>query len=71
MSAQRTHYQSWQEELGHRQKVIKKLEQIQGLEALLADWEAHPQDSDDHREYLRHLRDRLRSVRVQYDAMKP
>jgi hypothetical protein len=71
MSAQRTSFRSWQEELAHRQAVIRKLEKLQGYEALLAEWEAQPQDSDEYRDYLLELRAKLRSVRTQYLAMRP
>jgi hypothetical protein len=70
-AAQRTHFASWDEEISHRQKVHKKLDKIRGLQSLLDEWEAHPIDSDDYRDYLRELRDRLRCARVQYEAMKP
>jgi hypothetical protein len=69
-AAQRTHFASWHEETAHRSKVIKKLEKIQGLEDLIADWEANPQDNDDYRAYIRHLHEKLRSVRCQYEAMR-
>jgi hypothetical protein len=71
MSAQRVNFRSWDEELAHRQNVIRKLEKMQGLESLLAEWEAQPQDSDEYRAYLLELRAKLRSVRNQYEAMRP
>jgi hypothetical protein len=71
MTAQRTHFRSWQEELDHRQKVGKKLEKLQGIQALLTEWEAKPEDSEDYRDYLRHLREKLHAARTQYEAMKP
>jgi hypothetical protein len=70
MGTQRTHFSSWNEELHHRNKVIKKLEKIQGLQALLDSWEAQPQDSDDYRAYLRTLKQRLRTAQTQYACMK-
>ncbi len=70
MSAQRIGSRSWQEELDHRQKVIRKLEKLQGIEALLAEWEARPEDSDEYRDYLLELRAKHRSVRNQYLAMR-
>jgi hypothetical protein len=71
MTAQRTHFRSWDEELAHRQAVIRKLEKLKGLESLLAEWESQPQDSDEYRAYLLELRAKLRSVRTQYLAMRP
>jgi hypothetical protein len=67
---QRTTFRTWEDELAHRNKVIKKLEKIQGLQALLDSWEATPQNSDDYRAYLRTLRQRLRSAQTQYACMK-
>lgn len=68
---QRTTFRSWQDELHHRKNVIKKLQKIQGLQALLTSWEAQPQDTDDYRTYIRDLRRRLRAAETQYQAMKP
>ncbi len=67
MSSQRTNFASWDEEQAHRQKVIRKLEKIQGLEALLEMWEKQP----DAHEYILELRRKLRSAQNQYRAMKP
>jgi hypothetical protein len=70
MGTQRTHFSSWDEELKHRSTTIKKLEKIQGLQALLDSWEAQPQDSDDYRAYIRTLREHLRRAQTQYACMK-
>ncbi len=73
MSAQRIGSRSWQEELDHRQKVIRKLEKLQGIEALLAEWEGKQIDGlfcDEDYQYILELRAKLRSVRNQYEAMR-
>ncbi len=71
MTNQRTNFRSWDEEKEHRQKVVRKLQQVQGIEALLAEWEARPIDSDQYRDYLVHLRAKLRTARTNYEAMQP
>jgi hypothetical protein len=53
----------------HRDAVVRKLERIKGLVALLDTWERKPQDNDEYREYLGKLRQRLRTARTQYQAM--
>jgi hypothetical protein len=70
MGTQRTNFRSWQEELKHRNIIIKKLEKIQGLQALLDSWEANPIDTDNYRAYLRTLKQRLRTAQTQYHCMK-
>jgi hypothetical protein len=71
MGYQHTHFKTWNEELTHRKTVIKKLEKIQGLQALYESWEANPVDSDEYRHYMLLLRRRLRSAENQLRAMKP
>jgi hypothetical protein len=68
---QRTNFRTWEDQLHHRKKVIKKLDKIQGLQALLTTWEAQPQDSDAYRTYIRDLRRKLRAAETQYQAMQP
>jgi hypothetical protein len=55
----------------HRQKLIKKLEKIQGLKALLEEWEPREHYSADNHLYVLALRHRLRSAEVQYTNMQP
>jgi hypothetical protein len=68
---QRTNPRTWEDELIHRKKVIKKLEKIQGLQALLDSWQATPLNTDDYRAYLRTLKQKLRTAQTQYACMKP
>jgi hypothetical protein len=68
MSNQRTHFRSWDEDRAHRETVIKKLQKIQGLQALLDSWAAQPNVDHD---YLQELRRKLHCARTQYQAMKP
>lgn len=68
MSRQRIHWDNYQLDHVHRAKVIRKLQKIQGLQALLEAWEGHP--NVDHA-YLLELRRKLRSAQHQYDAMQP
>ena len=51
----------------HQAKRLEKLEKIQTLKALV---ETHEQSSSLDFDYLRGLRQRLRSVECQYRAMK-
>lgn len=51
----------------HQEKVLRKLEKIQVLKALLEEWEARP-DEVDH-DYLLGLRARLRSAQNQLESM--
>ena len=53
----------------HRHAVLRKLERIQGLVALLDTWEKNPQENDEYRKYLGKLRQKLHSARTQYRAM--
>ena len=53
----------------HREAVMRKLEKIQGLVALLDTWEAQPENTDEYRKYLGNLRQKLHSARTQYQAM--
>jgi hypothetical protein len=53
----------------HRDVVLRKLERIQGLVALLDTWEAQPENTVEYRKYLNNLRQKLRSARSQYQAM--
>jgi hypothetical protein len=55
----------------HRDAVFRKVEKIQGLKALLDTWEAHSEDSDEYRAYIRELKRRVRVAEVQFKAMKP
>ena len=66
MSNQHAHFRSWDEDRAHRETVIKKLQKIQGLQALLESWEAQPDVDHD---YLRKLRRKLHCARTQYQAM--
>jgi hypothetical protein len=67
VSSERVKLDSWDWELAHRQRVLRKLEKIQGLQALLDSWEGHPDPDYD---YLREVRAKLRSAQKQYEAMK-
>jgi hypothetical protein len=69
MSRQVSHWNSWDHDKIHREKVKRKAEKIQGLRALLEMWEERP-DQVEH-EYLLALRARLRSAENQLDVMKP
>ena len=69
MSLQRTEPRTWEEEKEHRRKVLSKLQRVQGLQSLIDEWE--PIDSDEARDYLRELKERLRQARHQYFSMKP
>ena len=60
---QRDHYKK------HRDAVLRKLERIQGLVALLDTWEENPQDNDEYRKYLGKLRQKLHSARTHYQVM--
>ena len=51
----------------HKQKVLAKLEKIQTLKALV---ETHMERGNPDFDYLRGLKQRLRSVQCQYRAMK-
>jgi hypothetical protein len=53
----------------HRDAVVRKLERIQGLVALLDTWEENPQDNDEYRKYLGKLRQKVQSARTQYQVM--
>jgi hypothetical protein len=66
--SERVKLDSWEWEQVHRQKVLRKLDKIQGLQALVDSWEAHPDPDYD---YLRQLKAKLRSAQQQYAAMKP
>jgi hypothetical protein len=59
----------WDHDKKHRDHVLRKVERIQGLVALLDTWENKPQDNDEYRKYLGKLRRKLRSARTQYQAM--
>jgi len=63
------YFTQWDHDKKHRDAVLRKLERIKGLVALLDTWEKKPQDNDEYREYLGKLRQRLRSARTQYQAM--
>jgi hypothetical protein len=62
------HHDTLLRERIHRAKVIKKLEKIQGLQALLEMWESHPNPDPD---YIHALHNRLRAAQIQYLAMQP
>ena len=49
--------------------MLRKLERIQGLVALLDTWEAQPENTVEYHKYLNNLRQKLRSARSQYQAM--
>jgi hypothetical protein len=68
VSRQRIALDSWDAQLIHRAKVVRKLQKIQGLQALLDAWEGHP--NPDHA-YILELRRKLRSAQHQYEAMQP
>jgi len=61
----------WEEELKHRAKIHEKLAKIQGLEALLQEWEPLDDGSEEAHAYILHLRERLRAARNQYLVTKP
>jgi hypothetical protein len=63
--AQSVHWDSWDLEKIHRDKVTAKLDRIAGLKALIETWEAR--DDADH-QYILELRAKLRSAVNQYEA---
>ena len=70
MSTAGKHYfTQWDHDKKPRDAVLRKLERIQGLVALLDTWESNPQDNDEYRKYLSKLRQKLHSARTQYQAM--
>jgi hypothetical protein len=69
MGRQQIHWDRWDQDKIHREKLIAKAQKIQGLRALLEMWEERPDEVD--REYLLALRARLRSAENQFAAMKP
>jgi hypothetical protein len=69
MSRSQAYRSQWSHEKKHRDAVLRKLERIQGLVALLDTWESKPQDNDEYRKYLGKLRQKLHSARAQYQAM--
>jgi hypothetical protein len=54
----------------HREKVIKKLEKIQGLTALLQMWEERENINAENHLYVAQLRRKLRQIETQYKAMR-
>lgn len=66
MSRQVVHWDTWENDKLHREKVIAKRQRIETLRALLTMWEER--DEHDH-EYILALRARLRSAQNQLDAM--
>ena len=70
MSKAGKHYfTQWDHDKKPRDAVLRKLERIQGLVALLDTWEKKPQDNVEYRKYLSKLRQKLHSARTQYQAM--
>jgi len=63
------YFTQWDHDKKHRDAVVRKLERIQGLVALLDTWEENPQDNDEYRKYLGKLRQKLHSARSQYQVM--
>ena len=63
------YFTQWDHDKKHRDAVVRKLERIQKLVALLNTWEEKPQDNDKYRKYLGKLRQKLHSARTQYQAM--
>jgi hypothetical protein len=59
---------TWTDEKTHRQKVIAKLQRIQGLEALLHEWETRQHDSEENYQYVLKLKERIRRARNEYNA---
>jgi hypothetical protein len=70
MSRQRPQLDSWNHERVHREKRIKKIEKIHGLQALLEMWEPMENDSDTIHDYVLELRRKLRCAENQFAAMK-
>jgi len=66
MSRQGASWDDWDAGKKHALKVLKKQERIDGLKALLEEWE--PFDPDNH-EYVLELRAKLRAAQNQLDAM--
>lgn len=66
MSKQRIHWDDFQSERVHREKLQRKVQKIEGLRALLEMWEAR--DDADHA-YILELRAKLRSAENQLVAM--
>ncbi len=58
----------------HKEKVVKKLERINGLRDLLKVWETHEAQNgnkDEDHKYVLELRAKLRCAQNQYEAMAP
>jgi len=68
MSRQRIHWDDYHSQRSHQNKVIRKLQRIQTLQALLTMWESH--HNPDYA-YILELRRKLRSALHQYEAMQP
>jgi hypothetical protein len=72
MSRQRIHWDTRERDHVHRQKLLAKIQKIQGLKALLEMWDsASPEASQNNHKYILRLRARLRSAENQLAAMKP
>jgi hypothetical protein len=69
MSRQQIHWNTREHDQLHQQKLLAKIQKIEGLKALLEMWEQRP-DQVEH-SYLLKLRARLRSAENQLNAMKP
>ena len=63
-----SYFESLERDRIHRQKLIAKIQRIDGLRALLEEWEAFPELDY---QYVLRLRQRLRSAENQLEAMKP
>jgi hypothetical protein len=71
MPLKRPTYRAWNDELQHRKNVVRKLQKVQCLQALIHTWQAQPQDTDQYRAYMRILKTRLRVAKTQYSNMQP
>jgi hypothetical protein len=63
-----SYFESLERDRIHRQKLSRKIQRIDGLRALLEEWEAFPELDY---QYVLRLRQRLRSAENQLEAMKP
>lgn len=68
MSRQCIHWSTREREKVHKQKVLRKLDKIAGLQDLL---DTHENLPDPDHKYVLQLRAKLRCAQNQYNAMKP
>ncbi len=67
MSRTGAQWDDWEQGKTHKTRAVKKLERIQGLEALLA---THEADENADHDYILSLRAKLRCAKNQFIAMR-